>query len=368
MMSGFGMPGAFVYDAMSARHIPAVGRAIQLFGGMVKQMPMDAYRAGQPLPRPALLDSPDPRLVWNRSRYLQCSVEDYTLSGNTVSYITKRGADGYPLAVMYLPIQWVYISWMAGSPGDVLYTYMGQPLDIDNVVHVARGVDRWYPVRGVGVVEEYLSTLDRAAMEESYESSALSAGAVPSVAIITPNSTLTQDVADEAKANWLDKFGGPTREPAILPNGTQVIPLAWSPSDTQMIEARKMTLTDVANMFNLDSYWLGAAVQGMTYKTAAPQYQQILRTSIEPVIVDFEQVWSQAWLPRGQVIRFDRSKLLAEDLPTTATSLSTMVSAGIMTPEAAWQILLGAPLAAIDPTEGAPPAPAPVAPAPDEAI
>jgi HK97 family phage portal protein len=371
MMSGFGLPGAFVYDATSARHIPAVGRAIQLFGGMVKQMPMDAYRSGVPLPRPALLDSPDPRLVWNRSRFLQCSVEDYMLNGNTVSYITKRGADGYPLSVMYLPIQWVYISWVQNDPVNVIYTYLGQVLDTDNIVHIARGVDRWYPVRGVGVVEEYLSTLDRAAMEESYESSALSAGAVPSVAIITPNATLTQDVADEAKANWLDKFGGPTREPAILPNGTQVVPLAWSPSDTQMIEARKMTLTDVANMFNLDSYWLGAAVQGMTYKTAAPQYQQILRTSIEPVIVDFEQVWSQAWLPRGQVIRFDRSKLLAEDLPTTATSLSTMVTSGIITPAAAWQILLGAPLAAIDPTEGEPApaiAPAPAPAPPDENI
>jgi HK97 family phage portal protein len=232
-------------------------------------------------------------------------------------------------------------------------------------------VDRWYPVRGVGVVEEHLSTLDRAAQEEEYERSTLSGAAVPSVAIITPQATLTQDVADQAKDAWMDKFGGPVRMPAILPNGTEVIPLAWSPSDTQLIEARKMTLTDIANIFNLDSYWLGAAVQGMTYKTAAPQYQQILRTSIEPVIADFEQVWSQAWLPRGQMVRFDRNKLLAEDLPTTATALSTLVTAGIIGPEAAWDMLNGLPLAAIDRTAGlVTPAPAPppaVLPSPDEA-
>ena len=64
----------------------------------------------------------------------------------------------------------------------------------------------------------------------------LAGGAVPSVAIITPTGTLTQDVADAAKEAWLNKFGGPVREPVILPNGTQVIPLAWSPSDTQLIE------------------------------------------------------------------------------------------------------------------------------------
>ena len=58
------------------------------------------------------------------------------------------------------------------------------------------------------------------------------------------------------------KFSGPTREPVFLPNGTAVIPLAWSPTDTQLAEARHMSLLDVANMFNLDGYWLGAPVAG----------------------------------------------------------------------------------------------------------
>jgi len=258
----------------------------------------------------------------------------------------------------------VYITWMAGDPNNVMYTYLGKQLPNEDVVHVARGIDRWYPVRGVGVVEENFPTLDRAAMEGEYERSALAGGAVPSVAVIAPQAVIPQDVADEAKAAWMTKFSGPTREPVILPNGTQVIPLAWSPSDTQLTEARKSTLTDIANMFNLDSYWLGAAVQGMTYKTAAPQYQQILRTSIEPVLADFEQVWSQAWLPRGQKIQFDRNKLLSEDLPTTALALSQLVGAQIMTGEMAYQVLQGVPLAAI-PYQAPPPPPPPPLPPPD---
>jgi phage portal protein BeeE len=179
-------------------------------------------------------------------------------------------------------------------------------------------------------------------------------------------------VADEAKDSWMAKQGLAGRMPAILPNGTQIIPLAWSPSDTQLTEARHMSLIDVANMFNLDAYWFSVPVAGMTYKTSAPQYQQILRTSIEPVLADFEQVWSAAWLPRGQTIRFDRSKLLAEDLPTTAVALSSLVASGILTPAAAWQMLLGVPLASIDnepaDTPPTPAVPAPPAPAdePDE--
>jgi hypothetical protein len=121
-----------------------------------------------------------------------------------------------------------------------------------------------------------------------------------------------------------------------------VIPLAWSPTDTQLAEARRMSLVDVANMFNLDGYWLGAPVAGMTYRTAGPQYQQVLRTSLEPVLADFEDVWSDAWLPRGTGIRFDRSQLLREDLAVSVTAATQAVGAGIATiPEG--RVMIGLP-------------------------
>jgi HK97 family phage portal protein len=338
----YGMPGPYVWDATSARRVPAVGRAIQLYGGMCKQMNLDAYRGGIPLPRPMLLARPDPDR--GRAWFVQVSVEDYLLNGNAIAVVTSRGADGWPTSVMWLPASWVYIQWNPAQLDEVSYYYGGWGygstlLPIDDVIHVRRGADRMYPVRGVGVVEEHVSTMDRAAAEEEYERATLSGAAVPSVAVIAPQANITTDVADDAKAAWMAKFGGATREPVILPNGTQVVPLAWSPSDTQLIEARKLTLLDVANLFNLDGYWLGSPVAGMTYKTAAPQYQQILRTSIEPVIVDFEDEWSYAWLPRGQQVQFDRNKLLGEDLPTMALAVSTLVGSKVVSPEQAFYLL-----------------------------
>jgi phage portal protein BeeE len=112
---------------------------------------------------------------------------------------------------------------------------------------------------GVGVVQQHLATLNRVAMEEAYEAATLAGSAVPSVAIITPNATLSQDTADEAKAHWTDNYGGPGRVPAILPNGTQIVPLSWSAADTQLVEQRHLSLIDCANMFNLDPYWVGSS-------------------------------------------------------------------------------------------------------------
>jgi HK97 family phage portal protein len=293
-----------------------------------------------------MLARPDPERA--RSWFVHVNVEDYLLNGNAITYITSRGADGWPTSVMWLPASWVYIVWESYTDEqDVSYYYIGQRLNFDDVIHVRRGADRMYPVRGVGVVEEFLATLDRVAMEEAYERNTLAGSAVPSVAVITPQGMLNEDVAQAAKDKWVTTLGGPVREPVILPNGTQVIPLAWSPSDTQLIEARKLSLLDVANIFNLDGYWLGSPVSGMTYKTAGPQYMQVLRTSLEPLLADFEDVWSDAWLPRGTSIRFDRNQLLRDDLATSAQALTSLVSAGIITPQQA-QAYLGLPVIAGD--------------------
>ena len=345
---GLTIAGPYVYDILSARRVPAVARCLQLYSGLVRQMPMDAYRGYQRLPQPRLLAAPDP----NRGGpwFVGISVEDYLMSGNAVSIITSRGADGWPLSVQWLPINWVYIQWNSyyAAETDVSYYYLGAELPYDDVIHVRRGADRTYPVRGVGIVEEALTTLDRVAQEEEYERQTLSGAAVPSVAIIAPQTTITQDQADDAKARWMTNWGGPVREPAILPNGTSVVPLAWSPSDTQLTEARHMSLTDVANVFNLDGYWLGAPVSGMTYRTSGPQYQQILRTSLEPVLADFEAVWSNAWLPRGTNIRFRRSQLLREDLATSTTAAVAAYGAGITTLGEA-RVEIGLPPAAAAP-------------------
>ena len=262
----------------------------------------------------------------------------------------RRGFDGWPLSVAWLPIESVYVT---SGPGGLVYTYAPRSanglapltsvtLDIDDVIHVRRGADRWFPARGIGIVEEHLPTLDRVAMEEEYERGALSDGAVPSVAVIAPTANLTQDIADQAKAQWVSKFAGPVREPVVLPNGTIVQPLAWSPTDAQLVEARRMSLVDVANMFNLDGYWLGAPVAGMTYRTAGPQYQQILRTSLEPVLADFEDVWSFAWLLRGQAMRFERSQLLREDLATSTTAATQAYGARLTTLEES-RVMIGLP-------------------------
>jgi len=346
-----GLTSPLVWDVQSALQIPAVARAVTLYASMVKQMAMDAYRGVQPIARPSLLDRPDPTRA--RSWFVQVNVEDYLLNGNAISYVTNRGADGWPLSVTWVPAQWVTVVWF---PDQTLPTYYvgGTELNSGDVIHVRRGADRWLPWRGVGVVEQNLRALERVASEDEYSRNAFSSG-VPSVAIVAPNPRLSSEEAEQAKQDWLTKFGGPERLPAVLPAGTVITPLAWSPEDSQMVAARQLSLLDVANMFGLDGYWLGAPTTTLTYRSPGPLYLQLLRTSIEPVLQDFEQVWSDAWLPRGQSVRFDRFQILRDDFAQTVTTLVAATGAGIMSTEEARQYLglglasVGVPVSTVSP-------------------
>jgi HK97 family phage portal protein len=319
--------------AARARSIPSLARVLQLISGLIRQMPMDDYRGVDPLPRPRMLEAPDPTVA--RSWWVGNQVDDYLLHGNAVHVITSRDATGWPASAAWVPAEWITITWDIDRPGQASYWVGGERLPQRDVVHVRRGADPWCPYRGVGLVEQHLGTLTRVAAEEAYEASILSGAAVPSVVVISPNPDLSQEEATDAQTIWESKYGGDRRRPAVLPAGTQVMPLSWSPTDAQLNEARKLSLLDVANLANLDGYWVGAPASSFTYRSPGPMYLNLIRQTIAPITEDFELTWSDAWLPRGRRVRFDRSTVLRDDQATEVNTLSKAITSKIMTvPEA----------------------------------
>ena len=312
-----------VWDVASARKIPAVGRALGVLGGLCKQMPMDDYRGSEPLRRPRLLDAPDPTRA--RSWFVEGHIVDYLLHGNAVHEVTVRDAARYPAACLWHPAATVWVG--PDSDGRPVYWANGRRLDSEDVVHVQRGADPMWPWRGVGVVEEHLASLDRVALEETYERATLAGSAVPSVVVIAPQKRLDDDEADDAATRWEEKFAGPKRRPVVLPNGTEVRPLGWSPTDAQLVEARKLSLVDVANIFNIDGYWLGAETSSHTYRSPGPLKDLLITISANPLLVDFEGVWSMAWLPHGRRVRFDRTAVASDDFAGRVAAVSQAMAA-----------------------------------------
>lgn len=322
--------------AARVKGIPAIGRGLNLIGGMGKQMPLEDMRGDKVLARPRLLDQPDPDQA--RSWFVDVQLEDYLVHGNALHLVTVRDAFGWPLAVTWLPASWTTVT--RTPAGRLDYWCAGVHLNAADVVHVKRGADPSWPWRGVGVVEQYIAALGVLVDQQAYEGRILRGSAVPSVVVITPFEDPSQDEIDAAKSAWVEKYGGPTREPAVLPKGTEVHPLAWSPADSELVEARKLGLTDAANMLNLDGYWVGAASGSYSYKSPAPMYLNLLRQTVSPILEDFEGVWSAAWLPRGRRVHFLRSAVLGDDMTTMVGWVARAVKAKLITLSEA-RVILG---------------------------
>src|SRR5262245_6121052 len=151
--------GPWVWNVETALRIPAVSRATALYSGLIRQCPLDAYRGTTPLPRPRLLDRPDPDR--ERAWFVGVQVEDYLWHGNAISLVTDRNVEGWPTALAWVPAAWTQV---VTAPAERPRYYVGdRELPLDDVIHVRRSADRWNPIRGVGVVEQHLTTFDRVA-------------------------------------------------------------------------------------------------------------------------------------------------------------------------------------------------------------
>jgi HK97 family phage portal protein len=341
-----------VWDTATARRIPGVGRALDLICGLMSQMPLDPYRGIMPLPRPRLLEQPD--LDLDLATFISVQVDDWLLQGNAAHLVTVRDRTGWPAAVKWYPAsQWHTV--MEG--GRQRWWLNGVEVDPDDVVHVQNGANPLTPWIGMGVVERYLGTLDRIALQEERERQDTAGGQVPSVAVITPQKDPDEKDLDDAAEKWEAKFRGPGRRPAILPNGTEVVPLGWSPNDAQATEARKLGLQDTANMFNLDGNWLGAPNGSHNYKSPGPLFLTMVRTTLMRIVTPFSQSWSQGWLPRGQQVRFDRDALEADDFATLIGTLTKATGGPVMTLNEGRTRLRLAPIEGGDDLRTAAPAP-----------
>ena len=323
-----------VWDTVTAQQIPAVGRALALYGGLISQCDLDLYNGPVvTTPRPPFLENPD-TVIGSRPAFVRAHVDDYLVHGNALHLVSSRNKFGeIRNATWYPATEWsIDASHGRGFPD---YYLNGRKINRrEDVVHVKWGNAPGEPWRGWGIFERYLNSLDRVALQEASERNALRSGSVPSVAVIAPQKNLTQDEADEAAEQFEKRFGGSSRRPGVFPNGTVVQPLSFSPEDQQATLARQMSLTDVANMLNLNSFWLSAPQSSHTYRSPGPMFLELQRVSLEPVMNDLDSVWSNQWYPyQAERVKLNRNQLTRDDFATSLQTIGKAVADGLMSVE-----------------------------------
>ena len=304
-----------------AMGIPGAWRASTLLSDLIGQVPWNAYRqpSGRPeeklQPTPPLLEQPNPPDT--RMSTFSSWALDLIWEGNAVGVIAARDAFGQPTAA--IPVQACNvgvrrITPFASSPlpvGALEYSIGSMKLGSQDVIHI-KGPCKPGAVRGMGVLEAHLNTFSLAT-DQSRQARSLSAHGVPTGILESSNPDLTDDEAADMKSAWL--ASQQTRTVAVLNSATKFTPLSWNPEQLQLVEARKMSLTELELVFGLPVGWLGGQTSSRTYANIEQDAVNLLKFSLGGHFARFEQTLSLVY-PTDTVARANLDAVLRADTLT----------------------------------------------------
>jgi HK97 family phage portal protein len=314
--------------------IPAYWRARMLISQSVGAMPIGAWRGDVAVdPLPAVLRAPNPDE--DRCSTVAAWVGDLVDHGNAVGIVTAWDSAIPPHPAAVLPVPCTSVGIGRTSSGRLVYDVAGASYDSSEMFH-AKGVTLPGQDRGIGILEAGLSTIDRVTAESAYAAKAFASGVPsgllrvrdPDLQVGTDDDPAGYVTAKGIKKAWQASVG--TGDVAVLSELVDFTPLSWTPSDAQMVEARQMSLVDMANMFNLDPYWVGSSQVSAPYQNVQDAAVQLSRFTLNFWITALEAQFSRL-LVRGQEARFNRDSILRDPQSVRVDNYVKMIGAGFMT-------------------------------------
>ncbi len=321
----------------SALSVPAFWAGYRYVCGAAGLLPVHAFRDTELLdPQPGVIVQPDPNQT--PMAFWSGIAASLTLYGNAICIITGTDRLGYPTTLKMVHPLMVAVRFQ-GNPmaPDIGEWYCaGQMYDPSQIWHVKSHLARPGWPLGRGVLELLSDAVAIEQALQTYSASFFVSGGMPSGILKIHRPEITQDQADQAKADWVMKYSGaPT--PAVLNELTDFTPLAYRPADSQMVESRQAGLTQMALVWGLPPSKLGANVSGESYKNAEMEEVQARNDAVAPWTHLLEQSVSLDWLPRGQHAQWDLTASLRTDTLTQFTAFQTAL--GGPGPQSQWLLI-----------------------------
>jgi HK97 family phage portal protein len=107
-------------------------------------------------------------------------------------------------------------------------------------------------------------------------------------------SRLTPEAAERLSRDWQAKFGGTQNSSrvAVLEDGLQWRGISVPMHDAQFLEQRRYSATEIARVFRVPPYMIGAdSGSSMTYSNVEQETQSFLQHSLQPWLVAIEQAF-----------------------------------------------------------------------------
>ena len=315
--------GTFV-DEQTTLSIPGLWRGVTLISDTIGALPIHAYRGDQRIePMPPILERPYPNET--RIETMSAIAASLVIHGNYVAVLGDIGANGYPESLYPVSASRVHVDRIEGR---LSYKINDELFDGERVMHI-KNFAMPGQIVGVGIVAAQRQGIGSALAMQEYAAKYFDGGAQPTGILYSDNADLSQDEADMLKAVWMRHYGGTSREPAVLNASTKFEQLSDNAKDSQLVESREFSLTEIANMLGLPGYYLGAPNSSRTYSNVEQEQLQFLR-GITPLLTRIESAFTDL-LPRGQYAKFNTDALLRSDTLTRYQAHKIALESGFLT-------------------------------------
>jgi HK97 family phage portal protein len=315
--------GTFV-DEQTTLSIPGLWRGVTLIADTIGALPIHAYRGDQRIePMPPILERPYPNET--RIETMSAIAASLVIHGNYVAVLGDIAANGYPESLYPVSASRVHVDRIEGR---LTYKINEELFDSERVMHI-KNFAMPGQIVGVGIVAAQRQGIGSALAMQEYAAKYFDGGAQPTGILYSDNADLSQDEADMLKAVWMRHYGGTSREPAVLNASTKFQQLSDNAKDSQLVESREFSLTEISNMLGLPGYYLGAPNSSRTYSNVEQEQLQFLR-GITPLLTRIESAFTDL-LPRGQYAKFNTDALLRSDTLTRYQAHKIALESGFLT-------------------------------------
>jgi len=316
--------GVFV-DTTTTLSVPGIWRGITLIADAIGGLPLHAYRSEQYVdPQPNILVRPV--ATETRIETISSMVAALLIHGNYIAILGAPGANGYPDS--FYPVNPEKVG-VRREDGAIVYHINGVDYDSSEIMHI-KGFSLPGELVGYGILSAQRQAIGGAIATQTYAERYFNGGAIPPAYIESDNPDLTQEEASALKSAWLQSYGGINMTPPVFNAATRVKTLAANARESQLIEARQYSLTEIANMIGLPAYYLGAPNSSRTYSNVSEENLQLVRWSLLPWISRIEQKLTD-YIPRGQVAKFNVDALLRPDTKTRYEAHAIALDKGFLT-------------------------------------
>lgn len=329
VMDAFGVNSGHAGMAVTpvtAMRVAAVYACVQKIAGGISTLPLHQYKTNgdikERLPRDDLWyklnEQPSSQLT-AASHWEGVSISQL-LRGDAYTWI-RRSVTGSIMEL--LPLPWGCVSPVRQADGSVRY-YISLPefgistwLEPSEVLHFPGfGFDG---IRSMSVITHVArSAVGNALAMDNYSGKFFEGGAHPSIVLSAPGK-MDQEQITNLQTAFKNKYAGNENAhklPLVLTEGLSAKEISISAQDSQLLEARKFQVVDIARAFGVPPHMIGETSASTSWGSGIESMSRAFVTyTLQPHLIRIEQELNRKLFPRnaGRYIQFDRDALLEGD-------------------------------------------------------